>query len=106
VAVAVIHAKRQVTVNNPEYFHEVAGTVAFQSFKISHKRKTVSAVWIIPKILKPVTAASAVNIDIAGGFAVFVQQVQKVMPDTPLARNVMPEYIQSVIRPFQYFVPV
>jgi hypothetical protein len=80
-------------INDFEYFHEIICIVAIQPFQYAHKRKTISTVRIITEVFHPVTAAPAVEIDIAGSFAVFVKWIQKIAPNTPLARNIVPEYV-------------
>jgi hypothetical protein len=66
-------------------------------FQFPDRIKTVAAESIIAEVFHAIAIITAVKIDIAGGFPVFVKRVQEVAPDAPLSRNIMLENVQSVI---------
>jgi hypothetical protein len=87
----------QITVNDFQNFDKILRVAAIQVFQFPDRIKTVATESVIAEVFHPVTIIAAVEIDIAGGFPVFVERVQEVAPDAPLSRNTMPENIQSVI---------
>ena len=67
---------------------------------ISDTIEAIARIIIVSKVFQTVGATPAVEIDITGGFPVFIKRVMEIATHAPLPRNVVFEHIQTVICPF------
>ena len=79
------YAQSQVPVDGFQYLDEVQSPVTVQPFQLPHEEKAVAAVIVVAEVFHLVHTAMAVEIDVAGSLAVFIQWIEKVSTDAPVA---------------------